>query len=50
MLKGPERNFNQHGIIFVIFLDFLVVSEILTLFVNILTPDDKYSPSVKASI
>ena len=26
----------------------LVVSEVLTLFVNILTPDDKYSPSVKA--
>ena len=28
----------------------LVVSEILGLFVNILTPDDKYSLSVKASI
>ena len=28
---------------------FLVVSEILRLFVTILTPDDKYSPSVKAS-
>ena len=27
----------------------LVVSEILRLFVNILTPDDKYSVSVKAS-
>ena len=27
----------------------LVVSEILRLFVNILTPDDKYSLSVKAS-
>ena len=28
----------------------LVVSEILKLFVNILTPDDKYSLSVKASV
>ena len=28
----------------------LVVSEILRLFVNILTPDDKYSLSVKASV
>ena len=28
----------------------LVVSEILTLFVNILPPDDKYSLSVKASV
>ena len=27
-----------------------VVSEILRLFVNILTPDDKYSLSVKASV
>ena len=29
---------------------FLVVSEILRLFVNILTPNDKYSLSVKASV
>ena len=29
---------------------FLVPSEILTLFVNILTPDDKYSLSVKTSV
>ena len=29
---------------------FLEVSEILRLFVNILTPDDKYSLSVKASV
>ena len=29
---------------------FLVVSEILTLFVDILTPDDKYPLSVKASV
>ena len=29
---------------------FSVVSEILRLFVNILTPDDKYSLSVKASV
>ena len=28
----------------------LVVSEILTLFVNILSPNDKYSLSVKASV
>ena len=28
----------------------LVVSEILRFFVNILTPDDKYSLSVKASV
>ena len=28
----------------------LVVSEILRLFSNILTPNDKYSPSVKATI
>ena len=28
----------------------LVVSEILRLFVNILTPDDMYSPSVKESV
>ena len=28
----------------------LVVSEILRLFVNILTPDDKYSLSVKAGV
>ena len=28
----------------------LVISEILRLFVNILTPDDKYSLSVKASV
>ena len=28
----------------------LVVSETLSLFVNILTPDDKYSLSVKASV
>ena len=28
----------------------LVVSEILRLFVNILTPDEKYSLSVKASV
>ena len=28
----------------------LVVCEILTLFVNMLTPDDKYTLSVKASV
>ena len=30
--------------------NFLVVSEILTLFVNILTPDEKYYLSVKAGV
>ena len=29
---------------------FLVVSEILRLFVNMLTPDDKYTLSLKASV
>ena len=28
----------------------LVVSEILRFFVNVFTPDEKYSPSVKASV
>ena len=31
-------------------ISFFVVSGIFRLFVNILTPDDKYSPSVKASV
>ena len=61
MLNGPKHCLNPHGSIFVIVLDrserksagksfFLEVSEILRLFVNILTPDDKYSLSVKASV
>ena len=54
LLKSARQNFCH------IFLSFrnkinsknavLVVSEILRLFVNILTPDDKYSLSVKASV
>ena len=60
MLKGPKSCLNFHGSIFVILwspskkisskMSVLVVSEILRLLVNILTPDDKYSLSVKASI
>ena len=55
MLKGPRDCLNLHGSIFVIFLDdsersVLVVSEILRLFVNILTPDEKYSLSLKAIV
>ena len=61
MLKGPKHCLNLDGSIFLIFCDhpekkissknsFLVVSEILRLFVNILTPDEKYSLSVKASV
>ena len=60
MLKGPKHCLNLHGSIFVRFFDHsekkislknsvLVVSEILRLFVNILTPDDKYFLPVKAS-
>ena len=61
MLKGPNDCLNLHGSIFVIFFlslwkkinsknSVLAVSEILRLFVNILTPDDKYCLSVKASV
>ena len=61
MLKGPKHSINQHGSIFVIFLDHsekkissknsvLEVSEILRLFFNILPPDDKYSLLVEASV
>ena len=61
MLNGPKDYFNLHGSIFVIFFDHywkkitsedsvLVVSDILRLFVNILTPNDKYSLAVKASL
>ena len=60
MLKGPKHCINLQGSIFLIFFDqsekkissknfFLVVYEILTLLVNILTPDDKYS-LVKAGV
>ena len=60
MLNGPKHCLNVHGSIFVIFFwsfrkkissknSVLVVSEILRLLVNILTHDDKYSLSVKAS-
>ena len=61
MLKGPKECLNMHGSIFVIIFDHsekkirpkisvLVVSEILWLFVKILTPDEKYSLSVKVSV
>ena len=61
MLKGSKDFLNQHGIIFLIFFltlwmkissknSVLLVSDILRLFVNILTPDDKYSVSVKATV
>ena len=58
-LKGPKGCFNLYGSTFVIFFHqfggkstrkFLVVSEILKLFLNILTPDDKYSLSVKERV
>ena len=60
-LIGPSDCLNLHGSIFVIFFDHsekklaqkksvLVVSEILRLFINIWTPDDKYCLSVKASV
>ena len=53
MLKSPREYFSQD--ILSLWQDIssknsvLVVSEILRLFVNILTPDDKHSLSVKAS-
>ena len=61
MLKVPKYCLNLHGSIFChIFWSFrkkisskksnLVVSKILRLFGNILTADDKYSLSVKASV
>ena len=60
MLNGLKHCLNLDGSIFDIFVDqsekvssknsVLVVYEILTLLVNILTPDDKYSLSVKASV
>ena len=60
MLNGVKHWKNLYGSIFFIFFDhlwkeissensLLVVSEILRLFANILTPDDKYSLSVKTS-
>ena len=61
MLKGPKHCLNLDGSICLIFFDYsekkissknsvLVLSEILRLFVNILTPDGNYSLSVKASV
>ena len=61
MLKIPKHGKNWRGSIFVIFFSnsdkkrarkkiALVVYEILRLLVNILTPDEKYSLSVKASV
>ena len=57
MLKGPKDFLNLRGGLFVIFCDHSerkladnfsvsVVSEIFTLFVHIMTPDEKYSLSV----
>ena len=61
MLKGQKKCLNTQASIFLIFLvhsekknqlknPFLIVFEILRLFVNILTADDKYSLPVKASV
>ena len=61
MLKGPKDYLNMHNSLFATFFILLgkkssskksvsVVSEILRLFVNILTRDEKYSLSVKASV
>ena len=61
MLKRLKDCLNQHGTIFLIFFltllkkirskkYVLVVSEILRLFVSILTPDGKYSVSVKPTV
>ena len=61
MLKGPKHCLNLHGSSFVIFFkhskktsvlknSVIVLSDILVLFVNILTPNDKYSLSVKVSV
>ena len=57
MLKGLKHRWNLQGSIFCsLWKNFssknsvLVVCEILRLFVNILTPDDKYSLSVKISV
>ena len=57
MLKGPKDFLNLRGGLFGIFFDHSerkladnfsvsVVSEIFTLFVHIMTPDEKYSLSV----
>ena len=61
MLKGPKDCWNLRSSIFFIFfwliskeisskICVLVVSDILRLFANILTPDEKYSLSLKASV
>ena len=61
MVKEPKDWLNLHGSIFVIFFDhsekkfnskkcFLVKSEILRPFLNLLTSDQKYSLSVKPSV
>ena len=61
MLKSPKDCLNLHCSIFVIFFaqsekklaqkkSVFVVSEILRVFVNILTLDEKYYLSVKASV
>ena len=61
MLKGSKDCLNQHGTIFLIFFltlwnkissknSVLVVSEILRLIVNNLTPNEMYCLSVKTSV
>ena len=61
ILQGPKHCLNLHGSIFCYIFwslwkeispksSFLEVSKILTLSVNILTSDEKYSLSVKASV
>ena len=61
MLKRPDVYLNLHVSIFVIFFlslwkeisskgSVLVVSEILRLLISILTTDDKYSLSARASL
>ena len=60
IVKAPKHCINLHGSFFVFFSSLwkqissknsvLVVSEISRLFLNIFTPDDNYSLSVKASV
>ena len=52
-IKGPKDCLNLHGNIFVIFFDHSEgkpATEILRLFVNLLTPDEKYSLSVNTGV
>ena len=52
-IKGPKDCLNLHSNIFVIFFDHSEgkpATEILRLFVNLLTPDEKYSLSVNTGV